>query len=101
MERKAAIFLAYTERTETAPGVFENSETLLKVKADQEQVYQRRLEKAMADGLIVTARFKVRSELIPQTGLNYVQYQGDKYKINFVQPQKNEHYTIIELGGLV
>jgi hypothetical protein len=100
MSVRTSITLAYTDRVEVETGVFENHLTLKPVKATREKLYEKRINAAMLDGLQVSARFKVRSNEVT-SDLNYVEWRGKKYKVNFVNPQLQDHYTIIELGALM
>ena len=53
---RVAIILCYDERVEVEKGVWEKKTVEKKVKAEKEKIYQRRLDKAMADGQVLTAR---------------------------------------------
>lgn len=96
---RVAIILCYDERVEVEKGVWEKKTVEKKVKAKKEKIYQRRLDKAMADGQVLTARFSVRSNYVTDT-LDYVKYNGKEYKVNIGTESDDGHYTIIELGEL-
>ena len=97
---RTAITLMRNEREETRPGVWEDSLTLRKVKARKERVFQRRRDQAMLEGLVINARFKVRSDLIDGT-VDYVEWRGARYKVHQVIPDDNGHYVAIEIGEMV
>lgn len=96
---RTAIILCYNERVEVEKGVFENQIFEKKVKAEKEKIFQRRLDKALADGQVITARFIIRSNLITDN-LDYVIYQGKSYKVTVGSESESSHYTVIELGEL-
>ncbi|MTV74903.1 phage head-tail adapter protein, partial [Streptococcus pneumoniae] len=56
-------------------------------------------DKALADGQVLTARFRIRSNYVTDS-LDYVKYQGKEYKVNVGTESDDDHYTIIELGEL-
>ena len=93
---RVSIILCYDERTEVEKGVFEKQVVEKKVK---EKIYQRRLDKALADGQVLTARFRIRSNYVTDS-LDYVKYKGKEYKVNVGTESDDGHYTIIELGEL-
>lgn len=96
---RVAIILCYNERVETEKGVWESQMVEKKVKAEKEKIFQRRLDKAMADGQVLTARFSIRSNYVTDN-LDYVKYKGKGYKVNVGTDSDDGHYTIIELGEL-
>lgn len=96
---RVALILCYDERVEVEKGVWEKQTIEKKVKAEREKIYQRRLDKAMADGQVITARFLVRSNYVTDN-LDYVKYQGKDYKVNVGTESDDGHYTVIELGEL-
>lgn len=96
---RVAIILCYDERIQIEKGVWEKQTIEKKVKAEKEKIYQRRLDKAMADGQVLTARFSVRSNYVRDT-LDYVKYNGKEYKVNIGTESDDGHYTVIELGEL-
>ncbi|HEM3182542.1 phage head closure protein [Streptococcus suis] len=96
---RVALILCYDERVEVEKGVWEKQTIEKKVKAEKEKIYQRRLDKAMADGQVITARFLVRSNYVADN-LDYVKYQGKDYKVNVGTESDDSHYTVIELGEL-
>jgi hypothetical protein len=87
---------------EVERGVWENQLISKKVKAEQEQIYQRRLDQATLEGLVITARFRIRSELI-KGDLKYVSWKDPqkKYKVNSVNHYNESHFTVIEIGELI
>lgn len=97
---RTAITLAYDERFEVESGVWENRLVQKKVRAEQEPIYQRRLDNAMQEGIVITARFSVRSNLV-HSALKYVNWEGKNYKVNMVNEDNESHYAIIELGELI
>lgn len=96
---RVSIILCYDERTEVEKGVFEKQVVEKKVKAEKEKIYQRRLDKALADGQVLTARFRIRSNYVTDS-LDYVKYKGKEYKVNVGTESDDGHYTIIELVEL-
>lgn len=96
---RVAIVLHYDQRVEMEAGVWETQTKSKTVKAEQERIYQRRLDRALADGQVLTARFRVRSNYVTDQ-LDYVTYQGRTYKVSLALPDVDSHYTIIELGEL-
>lgn len=96
---RVSIILCYDKRTEVEKGVFEKQVVEKKVKAEKEKIYQRRLDKALADGQVLTARFRIRSNYVTDS-LDYVKYKGKEYKVNVGIESDEGHYTIIELGEL-
>lgn len=94
------IILGYDMRDEVEKGVFEADVKEEKVKAEEIQVYQRRLNEADLEGFVVTARFKIRNYQIKRE-LKYVKFKGLKYKVNTAYNNINSHYAEIELGELV
>lgn len=97
---RSAITLGYEVRNEVELGTFEPVLTEKKVKAEQEQIFQRRLDLAMQEGFVITARFRVRSNLI-KGELKYVFWKGKKYKVNSMNEDSESHFTLIELGQLM
>jgi len=93
--------LAYSTRQEVEPGVWENVETLVPVKCIEEQVYARRQDEALLNGKPITARLRIRDNLVPATGLDYVLFAGLRYKIRNITASVTSHYTVIELGELI
>lgn len=96
---RVAIILCYNKRVEVEKGVFENQIVKKKVKAEQEKIYQRRLDKALADGQVLTARLIVRANYVTDN-LDYVKYKGKDYKVNVGTESDEGHFTVIELGEL-
>lgn len=97
---RTAITLAYDGRYEVENGVWEDEVVEKKVKAEQEQIFQRRLDQANLEGLVITARFRVRSILV-KSDLKYVLWKGQKFKVNSVNQIIGTHDSIIEIGGLI
>ena len=97
---RTAICLGYVERVEVEAGVFEDEVNEVKVKAEQQQVYQRRLDMAFVEGFKITARFIIRNNLITD-GLKYVKWKGNKYKVNQIIENVENHLTTIEIGELL
>ncbi len=97
---RCSIVLYYDSRQEVAKGVWENKLTPKTIKAQQEQIYQRRQDAAMLEGLVITARFKVRTENI-EGDLKYVIWQGNKYKVNQVTENITNHFSTIEIGEMI
>lgn len=94
------IILGFDGREEVEKGVYENKIIEKKVQAEEIQVYQRRLNEAELEGLVVTARFRVRNYNIDKE-LKYAGFKGNKYKVNTVYNNINSHYCELELGELV
>jgi hypothetical protein len=97
---RTAITLGFDERYQVEPGVWENNIFEKKVKAQQERIYQRRLDTALQEGLKITARFKIRAFGLSDT-LKYVKWKGSKYKVNSVNPDPVHHTAVIEIGELL
>jgi hypothetical protein len=96
---REVITLAYNEREEVQSGVWENHLTMRTVRAQSERVYQSRRDRAMLDGQVITARFKIRESLSSET-LDYVEWRGKKYKVSGIAPDTAAHFTVIEIGEL-
>ncbi|HFU4203819.1 TPA: phage head-tail adapter protein [Streptococcus suis] len=97
---RTSIMIAYVKRIEVEKGVFENELTERTVKAEQERIYQRRKDQARAEGRVLSARFKVRSNVVADE-LEYVTWKGNRYKVNSVEELIDSHYVAIELGELM
>lgn len=97
---RTAITLGYNERLEFEKGVFEDITKEVTVKAEQQQVYQRRLDVAMVEGFKITARFLIRN-FKAKGNLKYVKYKGKKFKVNQVNENVENHFTTIEIGELL
>lgn len=97
---RTAITLIFDNREEVKTGVWENKLTEKTVKAEQEQIFQRRLDKAMQEGFVINARFRVRSNVVADN-LKYVFWKRKKYKVNRVNKDVTNHFAIIELGELI
>jgi hypothetical protein len=97
---RLSIILGYDERVETEPGVFDTQITEKKVKAEQEAIFQSRRDDALNEGNVITARFRIRSNLIKNT-LRYVIWNGKKYKLRSAVDDVTSHFTVIELGELL
>lgn len=100
ISNRVGIILYYDERQEVASGVYENNIVGYKVKAERLQVYQKRLNEAELLGLVVTARLKIRNYNIDKS-LKYVDYLGNRYKVNSIYNSVSSHNSEIELGELV
>ena len=100
MSSRVPIVLYINSPEEVSPGVFEPVYTPLKIKAEQEQISQRRRDLASYEGRVITARFRVKSYLI--TGaVDKVLWGGSTYKVNQVLENVEDHDSIIEIGELV
>jgi hypothetical protein len=97
---RTAITLGYETRVEVERGVFETQVTEKKVKAEQERIFQRRLDQAMLEGIVITARFRIRAHLV-DSNLKYTVWQGNKYKVNSIYDDNESHFSVIELGELI
>lgn len=93
---RAMVKLGIVERIEPEKGVFEDSITEKPVKAQFLQLYQNRVNQAMADGLKVTSRIRVRGHIDHE--LRYVSFSGLKFKVNSIYENVNSHFIEIELG---
>lgn len=98
---RTAITISYTTREEVEIGVWENVETKRTIKAEQEQLYQRRIDQAQAEGLTLTARFKIRSSFSSGIEIKYVEWKGARYKVSSVVNNIDSHYMIIEIGEML
>lgn len=94
------ITLGFDMREEVEKGVFESDVIEKKVKAEEMQVYQKRLNEAELEGFVVSARFRVRNYHIDKK-LKYVTFKGLKYKVNSIYNDINSHSSEIEIGELV
>ena len=97
---RTSLVIAYNARVEVEPGVWENELVEKKVRAEQETIYQSRRDRLFLDKQLVTARFRVRSNLITQQ-LDYATYKSDRYKIHSVNEETDSHFSIIELGEML
>ena len=97
---RTAVTIAFNERVEVEPGVWENELTEKTIKAEQQTIFQTRRDRALADKQTLTARFAVRSWQVT-TDLDYVVWKGRKYKVNQATENTDNHYTIIEIGELI
>ena len=97
---RTSLVIAYNTRVEVESGVWENELVEKKVRAEQETIYQSRRDRLFLDKQLVTARFRVRSNLITQQ-LDYATYKGDRYKIHSVNEETDSHFSIIELGDIL
>lgn len=94
---RLSIILVFDDRVEEAEGVFEPKEREKKVIARRLQVYQKRLNQAQLEGLVINGRYKVKTYLI-DAKLKYVKIKDSKYKVNTVYTNVNSHYSEIEIG---
>ena len=97
---RLTIVLGYATRIEVASGVWEDEIVEKVVKAQREQIYQKRRDVAMQEGLVITDRLRIRSNLFEGT-LKYVSTKGKKFKVNSVFEHTNSHEVVIELGSLM
>ena len=97
---RTSLVIAYNARVEVEPGVWENELVEKKVRAEQETIYQSRRDRLFLDKQLVTARFRVRSNLITQQ-LDYATYKDNRYKIHSVNEETDSHFSIIELGEML
>ena len=97
---RTSLVITYNARVEIEPGVWENELVEKKVRAEQETIYQSRRDRLFLDKQLVTARFRVRSNLITQQ-LDYATYKGYRYKIHSVNEETDSHFSIIELGEML
>ncbi|MBL1223731.1 phage head completion protein [Enterococcus sp. BWR-S5] len=98
---RTAITISYTSREEVEAGVWENIESQKTIKAEQEQIYQRRIDQAQAEGLALTARFRIRSSFSSGIEIKYVEWKGARYKVSSVVNNIESHYMIIEIGEML
>ena len=97
---RTSLIIAYNDRIEIEPGVWENELVEKKIKAEQETIYQARRDRLFLDKQLVTARFRVRSNLIKRE-LDYAIYKGSKFKVHSVNEETDSHFSIIELGEML
>ena len=97
---RTIITLGYNQRQEVSAGVWENQITELEVKAEEESIFQRRFDSAMADSLVLTKRFLIRSHLMLDN-LDYIKHEGKKYKVRSATLNVHNHYATIETGELI
>lgn len=97
---RTALTLGYVANDSVEDGVDEDKLEETKVKAEQLYMSNRRREVAMAEGVPITARFSVRSNLV-KGNLKYALWKGSKYKVNNSFPNAEDHFTVIELGELI
>lgn len=93
---RAVVTLGMVERVEPEKGVFEDLITEKNVKAQFLQVFQKRVNQAMADGLKVTSRIRIRGNIDHE--LRYVSFSGLKFKVNSIYEDIDSHFIEIELG---
>lgn len=93
---RSVITLGLVERVEVEKGVFENSITEQNVKAQFLQVYQRRINQALVDGLKINFRLRVRGDISHE--LQYVIISSIKYKVNSIYRDINSHHIELEIG---
>ena len=97
---RTSLIIAYNDRIEIEPGVWENELVEKKIKAEQETIYQARRDRLFLDKQLVTARFRVRSNLIKRE-LDYAIYKSKKFKVHSVNEETDSHFSIIELGEML
>ena len=97
---RLTIVLGYATRIEVASGVWEDEIVEKVVKAQRENIYQKRLDIAMQESLVITDRLRIRSNLFEGT-LKYVSKKGKKFKVNSVIEDTSNHTVVIELGQLI
>jgi hypothetical protein len=98
---RVSLKLVYTSREEIEKGVWEDVQTEKVVKAEREKVYQRRLDQAKAEGLVINARFKIRQSADNDKELKYATFKGDRYKVASLNESVEDHFLIIELGEMI
>lgn len=94
---RLSIILVFDDRQKEAEGVFENKDREKKVSAKRLQVYQKRLNQAQLEGLVINGRYKIKTYLI-DAKLKYVKIGGNKYKVNTIYKNVNSHFSEIEIG---
>ena len=95
---RTVVSLHYTEEVETAQGVIEPQETILKdIRAIMDNVFQTRLDQALADGMPITWRFEIREHYLTPF-LDYLIFKGIRYKIHQIIPSIHNHYMVVECG---
>lgn len=92
--------LGFNKRVEVEPGVWENEVTSKKVKAEQEHIFQQRVDQAKLQGTPINARFRIRGHY-DEGSLDYVEFKDQRFKVLSITPQLENHYTVIELGELM
>ncbi|MCL2536953.1 MAG: phage head-tail adapter protein [Coriobacteriia bacterium] len=97
---RVAITLCHTEPFEQEEGVWEDRLIERKVKAQKETIFQKRRDQARVDGLVLTARFKIRG-VMPTDNLDYVKWNGARYKVSSIHQLDYAHDYIIEIGELI
>lgn len=97
---RTSITLCYNERVEVENGVWENELIKKVVRAEQENIFQSRRDRALADSLALTARFSIRSNDVTEK-LDYVEWKGKQYKVRSIFDNTENHFSILELGELV
>lgn len=98
---RVEIIIAYNDRIQTEPGVWENNLIEKKVKAHREYVSLLRQDFLYKDKQQLTFKFRVRQHLVPKTDLDYVLFHGHKYKVRQIIPNIDNHYCMIECGELI
>lgn len=99
---RTVIKIFYKKRVEVSLGVWEDKDqTPVTVKAEQEQIYQQRRDQAMAEGLVITARFRVRLGGLISGEVDRIEWQGGTYKARQVTDSIDSHYSYIEAGEMI
>ncbi len=94
---KTSITLQINHRTEVKKGVWENQLVAQTVRADKQNIFQQRVDQALADGQPITARFKIR-DVYDLDSLDYVDWQGHRFKVRSINPDAIGHFVILEIG---
>lgn len=100
---KISITIGYQQRTQISPGVYEDVINEYDVKAQQLVIRQNRLDQAFLDDIPITNRFSIREDKIYQDTkmIKYVWYKGNKYKVNLIYNNPQNHFIEIETGELM
>lgn len=96
---KISLTLIYVKRIEIEKGVYEDQEIELKIKAQEQKIFQSRKDFARSENNQLNGRFEIRDSYVEES-LTYVVFKNKKYKINNTTIDTNKHTAIIEAGEL-
>lgn len=94
---KLSAILCFDKRQEVEKGVFENRIVEKKVRAQEIQIFQKRLNEAMKEGLVVSKRIRI-NEIHLESDLKYVKIKNQQFKVNTIYNSITNHFAEIELG---
>lgn len=95
--KKTTVTIGYAHVDETT---FKTVTETKQVKATRLTVYQSRLNEALAHGVKVNGRVRVR-DIYYSPFINWIEAGGVTYKVNDVYSNVTNHYIEIELGEIL